>query len=409
MSEAGGRWSWSNERVRRWRAAIAGVFVGRMAVRATPERLPAAPLAATMAVAPLGIPNARFLPGDIEGLTAEYAASIERERAESLRAGRGPALGPSASLAISGGGDGGAYGAGILVGWTARGDRPSFKVVTGVSTGALSAPFAFLGPAYDDRLRTVYTTTGPSDVFVERSLLALLFDDAMNDTRPLMETMRLYLDEATVAAIGAEYLKGRLLFAMSTNLDSGMPILWNVGAIAASGKPGARELILRIMLASAAIPGVFPPVMFDAIVDGEAHQEMHVDGGVVAQAFLYPPKFDLRAASAAAGADRPREGYVIRNGRLMGDMAKVDRLTLSVIQRSVAVMISSSGMNDLYRMYTQAARDGMGFNLTYIGRDFVEPYRGPFDTAYMNALFAFGVEKGRSGAAWSKVPPGWIE
>src|SRR4029077_12769225 len=166
-------------------------------------------------------------------------------------------------LVISGGGDNGAFGAGLLIGWSERGDRPQFNLVTGISTGALTAPFAFLGRDYDSTLREIYTQTGPGDIFTKRDIFAAVSNDAMTDTAPLKAMITRYLDEALIEKIAQEYAKGRLLLVATTNLDQGRPVIWNIGAIAESKQPGARELIVKVLLASAAIPGVFPPVMFD--------------------------------------------------------------------------------------------------------------------------------------------------
>jgi predicted acylesterase/phospholipase RssA len=151
----------------------------------------------------------------------------------------------------------------VLVGWTARGDRPQFDVVTGISTGALIAPFAFLGSAYDPQLRAVYTGVQPSDIFEKRSLLTAVFHESFADTTPLSRLISRYVDEAMMAAIAREYSKGRLLLIGTTNLDVERPVIWNIGAIAASGKPGSIELVRKILLASAAVPGLFPPVLID--------------------------------------------------------------------------------------------------------------------------------------------------
>jgi hypothetical protein len=317
-------------------------------------------------------------------------------------------LPPAEGLAISGGGDDGAFGAGLLLGWTAHGDRPTFKVVTGVSTGALSAPFAFLGPEYDAELKTVYTETSARKIFIPRGSLAAVFADAMGDTAPLRTMVTTLVDDRMVHRIGEEYEKGRLLLIMSTNLDTGEPCIWNVGAIAASGRPGARRLIIQILMASSAIPGAFPPVLIDLEVDGQHREEMHVDGGVFAQMFLYPPAINVSEAARIAGtADRQRDAYIIRNGRLLAAEADVRRRTLPIATRAVSLMIATSGINDMIRIYSTTARDHVGYHLAYIDSDFAQPYKGPFDQTYMRSLFQYGFERGSAGVEWKNEPPGW--
>jgi hypothetical protein len=216
-----------------------------------------------------------------------------------------------------------------------------------------------------------------------------------------------------VQKIAEEYAKGRLLFVLTTNLDQSRPVIWNIGAIAASNNPKARDLIVDVLLASASIPAVFPPVMLDVTVDGQKRQEMHVDGGTVAQVFFYPPSFSIRRAAARFGVDeqslrsRKRVAYVIRNGRFFRQDESVQLRTIAIAKEALSTMTMSSGINDTYRMYTLARRDGVDFNLASIGEDFTEPYKGPFDPGYMQALFAYGYEKGRAGYSWRKVPPGY--
>ncbi len=395
----------------RWqRAALAIALGASLAVTgcATPQREPAATVAQSQQVRVLGLPNARFMPSDVAQLQQEFIAAADREIEARRRAGQSGPLPPMQMLAISGGGDDGAFGAGLLVGWTARGDRPDFKGVTGVSTGALTAPFAFLGPDYDPQLREVYTQTTARDIFTPRGKLAAIFQDAMGDTAPLRATVSRLVDDHLVQRIGEEYAKGRLLLIMTTNLDAGQECIWNVGAIAASGKPGARELIIKILMASSAIPAVFPPVMIDLDVDGQHRQEMHVDGGVFAQVFLYPPGIDVTEATGEAGtAGRRRDAYIIRNGRLLSAEADVRRRTLPIAGRAVSMMIGNSGVNDMIRIYAVTSRDHVGYHLAYIGDDFTPPYKGPFDQTYMRSLFQYGFDRGRAGGEWQDKPPGW--
>ena len=189
-------------------------------------------------------------------------------------------------LAVSGGGENGAFGSGLLCGWSEHGTRPVFELVTGVSTGALTAPFAYLGSSYDPQLRAVYTDSA-SSVFSKRGITAAVFSDALSDNSPLFKTISGYLDEAMLAALANAYDDGRLLLIGTTDLDAQQPVIWNMGAIAKSGHPRALDTIRRILLASAAIPGAFPPTC-STWYWRKPYQELHVDGGAFAQAFLYP-------------------------------------------------------------------------------------------------------------------------
>jgi hypothetical protein len=377
---------------------------------ATLERLPAVSYAQAKQTDILDIPDARF-----------YVSERDRILDIALKANQRTNLarGTSATrhfLAISGGGDDGAFGAGLLIGWSDRGDRPKFDVVTGVSTGSLSAPFVFLGEKYDTQLKEIYTETTANDIFVRRPIVfAAIASDAVSDSAPLRSMIGRYLDRAMVQRIAEEYNKGRLLFILTTNLDQGRPVIWNIGAIAASNNPKAQDLIIDVLLASASVPAVFPPVMLDVTVDGAHHQEMHVDGGTIAQAFLYPPSFSLKSAAARAGIDaaklrasRKRVAYVIRNGRFTRAEESVKLQTIEIAREALSTMTTSSGVNDTYRMYLLARRDGVDFNLASIGDDFDVPYKGPFDTAYMQSLFAYGYQKGRAGYPWQKAPPGYV-
>ena len=377
---------------------------------ATPTRLAAVPVQDTTRAEIPGVPNARYwVDTDIEPFIRDAIASAQREQAYLARTGHQGPLPPIHFLAISGGGDDGAFGAGLLVGWTETGTRPEFKGVTGISTGALIAPFAFLGSEYDDELRTVYTTIGPPDVLKPRGLLAALTSDGLADNSPLFELISRHVNAEFLARIATEYEKGRLLLIGTTNLDARRPVIWNMGAIAVAARdnPEALDLFRKIMLASSAIPGAFPPTLFDVEVDGQPHQEMHVDGGAMAQVFLYPPRmFDLMRQQGAKVPARARSVYIIRNARLDPEWATVQRSTLSIAGRAVSSLIQTQGLGDLYRIYSTAQRDGLDYNLAYIGADFNAPRKEDFDNEYMRALFDYGYQLGRKGYPWHKTPPG---
>lgn len=224
----------------------------------------------------------------------------------------------------------------------------------------------------------------------------------MADTSPLAQVIARYADQKMLDAIAAEYQKGRLLFIGTTDLDAQRPVIWNIGALAASGRPGALELFHKILRASAAIPGAFQPVLIDVEIDGRKYSEMHVDGGTIAQLFLYPASVDV----SSAGFRRQRTAYIIRNGYLDPNHAVTDRRTISIAGRAIDTMLSSSGRNDVLRTYFISLRDKVDYNLAYIGSDFVMKKSGEFDQAYMRALYDYGLRQAKGGQPWHKAPPG---
>jgi predicted acylesterase/phospholipase RssA len=369
---------------------------------ATPHRLPAVPMTQASQAIPAAGPYRYLVSRETETFAAEARRALEKEQQWLSSQGRTGELPPAYYLAISGGGDNGAYGAGFLNGWTASGTRPEFKVVTGVSTGALIAPFAFLGPKYDYVLEKVYTQTSQKDIFKKRGMIKGIFGDAMADSRPLATTISSYVNRDLLDAIAAEYAKGRILLVGTANLDSLEPVIWNMTAIAASQDPSAVTLFSKVLLASASIPGAFPPVMIDVNVDGTQYQEMHVDGGTMAQVFLYPP-----SVSAANMPARKRTLYIIRNARLDPDWSSVERRTMSIAARAIGSLTTTQGIGDLYRIFTTTQRDGIDYNLTYIPPTFNTPHNEQFDTAYMRALYDVGLQAAKSNYQWQKYPPGY--
>src|SRR4029450_4879379 len=390
--------------------ALVAVLSAGISGCASLERLPAVTYAQAKQADILDIADARFYISETKQiLDVAVKANQRRNLARGISATR-------RVVAISGGGYDGAFGAGLLVGWSDRGDRPEFDMVTGVSTGALSAPFAFLGRAYDPQLKAVYTKTSASDIFEKRApLLGAIAGDALTDNAPLRQMISRNLDDETLRKIAEEYRKGRLLFILTTNLDQGRPVIWNIGSIASSNHPKARERIVGGLLGSSSIPVVFPPVMLDVTLGGERYQEMHVDGGTIAQAFLYPPSISLRTAAIRVGisektlrTERRRVAYVIRNGRLTRPEESVRLQTVAIAKEALSTLIASSGVNDTYRMFLLTRRDGVDFNLASINDDFDVPYKGPFDKGYMQTLFEYGYQKGRAGYPWQKDPPGYV-
>jgi predicted patatin/cPLA2 family phospholipase len=256
-------------------------------------------------------------------------------------------LPPVNFLAISGGGDNGAFGAGLLCGWTVAGNRPTFKLVSGVSTGALIAPFAFLGSDYDRRLKKLYTSISREDIMERRSILSVLNSDAIADNLPLKKLIEREFDRALLDAVAVEYCKGRALLVATVDLDARQSVLWNMTKIAASQDPKAINLFRSIMVASSAISATFPPVMIDVEVQGKTYQEMHVDGGTMSQVFVYPPSVKV----AAEFGERSRTAYVIRNSKLDPQWANVDRRTLTIAMRAVASLIHTQGIGNIHKIY----------------------------------------------------------
>ncbi len=365
---------------------------------------------------PAALENQVQIPG-LPGVRAwgdEVSQSFEQSALESLeqeKAANQGQLEPVAQfLALSGGGAEGAFGAGILCGWSQAGTRPHFKLVTGISTGALMAPFAFLGPAYDDRLRKVYTTISDRDIYQPFGPVAILLSLAnvkalpsMADTAPLVRLVAEMIDPQVLQEIGREHLKGRRLLIGTTQLDAQRLVIWNMGAIAASGHPQALKLFHKIMVASAAIPAMFPPQYFEVEAGGEKFQEMHVDGGTRAQVMLY----EAAISFVALRGRRPRQLFIIRNEQVHPEWQKVKPQLRHIATRSIDTLLKSQGVGDLFRLYVYAQRDGFDYNLAYIPEQFTARPTSSFDTAYMNRLFQLGYELACCGYPWKKQPPGF--
>lgn len=394
-----------------WLAALLIAVLGLLLFSqygTTTARHHAVPHELEVAATVVGFPDeVRYFPrdpGDIKLITREFVDSWQREKNYLHRQD----LPPTSYLAVSGGGDNGAFTAGFMNGWTKAGTRPEFKLVTGVSTGALIAPFAFLGPAYDGALKSLYVNVSSKDIIKERAFYSVLLKDAVNDSTPLWGLLRVHVTQEMVGAIGAEYAKGRLLFLATTNLDARRPVVWNVTKIAASGQPGALELIRKIMLASASIPGAFPPVMFDVEVNGKRFEEMHVDGSTTAQVFVYWSGVQLGKLAEQHGARRERKLYVLCNARLDPDWGEVDRRTLPITFQAINTLLEYHVIGDLYRIYDVTRRDGTDFNLGYIREAFKVPHETQFDTAYMRQLYEYGFQQAAAGYDWAKRPPSLV-
>jgi predicted acylesterase/phospholipase RssA len=301
-------------------------------------------------------------------------------------------------LALSGGGSDGAYAAGLLTGLTQTGKRPDFAVVTGASIGALIAPYAFLGPRYDEELRNQFSTITAGDVFEDRPTV-----DSLTDSWPLGRTIDKRVTPQLLADIAAEHARGRRLFVVTTNLDAGRRVIWNMGAIAARGDEAALKLFRAVLLASASIPGVFPPVLIDAQSHGKPVQELHNDGTITAPFFIAP-----ETTLAGTGTVRlpTKQIYVIANAKLTQQFDMTTMLTAAVLGRSISLALQSGLRTELLLTLAAAQKQGITVNVGQIGPEFEHPSRGIFDPDYMKALFDFGVEQAKQGKAFETVDAG---
>ncbi|MFA5147854.1 MAG: patatin-like phospholipase family protein [Candidatus Omnitrophota bacterium] len=312
-------------------------------------------------------------------------------------------------LAISGGGANGAYGAGLLNGWTKSGTRPVFKVVTGISTGAIIAPFAFLGSEYDDELEEFYTKYSTKDIMN----ISIPFVNSFASPKPLKRHIEKYFDGQLLKEIAAEYNKGRRLYVGTTNLDAQRLVIWDMGKIASIGDERALMLFRKILLASASIPIAFPPVYLKVQAGDKTYDEMHVDGGVVKQVFfLYDVVQGMEEAAKQKGMNirNMRYGiYVIRNGYAEAFWKEIPDRMSAIAERTVDTMINAQGVGDIYQLYVFTELGKGDFNLAYIPATHVSKAKEAFDPVEMRRLFDLGFEEAARGYDWKKVPPGMVQ
>lgn len=338
-----------------------------------------------------------------EGLVASWSKRQREAHKSEIAAGK-PIR--EVSLALSGGGPDGAFGAGLLNGWTARGDRPEFTIVTGISTGAIIAVFAFLGPDYDDELTEVYTTYQTNQLLTRTILAGLTGGTALTDTGGYRRLIEHYIDDEVVRRLAEEQRRGRALMIGTTNLDAARPVFWSITGIASSGHPMAKRLIHDVIQASSAIPAVFPPVLIPVIApDGKTYDEMHVDGGATQQVMFFSPELPMRLVDDAVGTRFDRSIYVVINNKLRKPYDPVRPRVLSIAGSALSSLLGGAGSGDVYKIYAIAERDGIDLNVLSIPTDFDREPKEPFDPDYMKALYALGYESGYSGDRWSPTPP----
>ena len=308
-------------------------------------------------------------------------------------------------LALSGGGAEGAFGAGLIVGWTKAGNRPKFEFVTGISAGALIAPFAFLGPAYDRQLEDIWTKYGDDDLVTKQPLGILFGAPAAVDTKPLADLIARYVDAKLLAAVAAEYRKGRVLMIGTTNIDAKRPVVWNMGEIALSRDPRALQLFRDVLLASASIPGIMPPVKISVDAGGQTFDELHVDGGVTRQVFLTPVALKLTEFDRFYPAPPLRRVYVVRNGQLAPRYKPVDTSAAALAATSISALLDNQTAGDIYRIYVAATRDGAEFRLAANSSPHEKASNDLFDREHMLELFTTARDQAARGYNWLRTVP----
>ncbi|SEA76990.1 patatin-like phospholipase family protein [Rubrimonas cliftonensis] len=386
-------------------AASVAVSVAACAVVAPPRVPP--PSALYEQAQPLAAPGVRIWGDDLDPTrAAEISASLRAGLVAEWRAAGAPPDGAALDvLALSGGGPDGAYAAGLLTGLTLAGERPDFDIVTGISVGALIAPFAFAGPDHDDELETMFTRFDTDDI-AELQIFAVLQGAlGVADTQPMRNQIRSLVDERLLARIAARHAAGKLLLVGTTNIDAARPVIWNMGAIA---QAGATELFRQVMLASASIPGAFPPVAIPVIAGGETFTELHVDGGVTRSVFVGPPGF---ADAAPRNLPFPlrRTIYVIQNNSLTPNYDPAPARLATIAGRSLSALIRAQSEGDLARIAQGADAMGAEFRLAFVPPGFTPPSPTSFDRAYMTGLFNAAQEAaGGGGFGWLHAPPGLV-
>jgi predicted patatin/cPLA2 family phospholipase len=368
-------------------------------------RLAAVPSELKDEARPDGVPGVRFYPQRFSDPSAHLQGSTLRPA--STGASEVPVNWDTDVecdlLAVSAGGDRGAFAAGLLNGWSQTGARPRFSVVTGVSVGALIAPFAFLGPRYDHVLREVTLSAGPGKFFRRRSSVSGFLGDGFASSEPLERLLATYVTAEVLQEIAIEYRHGRDLYIMTTDLDAGVPVIWNMGAIAASDSPDALALFRQVMRASAAIPVIVSPVLINATAAGRQFQELHVDGSVAHQVFLYP--YSEPPLPAARDARGPCRAFIIMNTQFESDWSSTPRRTLGIGERAMQTLTRVEASTDVDRIFAALQRQSIAFNLAYIDSDFQVAHPRDFDESFMRALYVYGQQLGSRDNPWHDMPP----
>lgn len=336
---------------------------------------------------------------DLSGLLEE----AEALRAKKIACARGP---KRSMLVLSGGGSYGAFQSGVLRGWGETGGRPEFDVITGVSTGALVAAITFPGPDMDTIGEVIFTSVSNRDIFKKRNIVLGLTQGYVADTKPLRELIDAMVTDEYLDRVAGQQAQGRRLYIGTTNLETRRQVIWDMGNIALKHRTdkNAKKLFRDILQASAAIPGMFPPVTIPIEVGGKVYEEKHVDGGVTAGVFLRPfalnvggPQEDL------AGSDI----FILVAGKLYADPGPVGKDLMSLGSSTVAALLSGQVRDELAEIYAVSVFQGMHFHLGAVPENYPTTMKSSeFDKKEMRELFQEGRRLGQTGILWRKTPPG---
>ena len=299
---------------------------------------------------------------------------------------------------LSGGGAGGAFSAGALVGLSRRGERPAFALVTGVSTGALIAPFAFLGPAWDQQLTDAFATNR-SEHLLRFPGIGLLFHAGVYQSKPLIEFVDLIFTDQLIDAVGEESAKGRMLLVATTDLDTEDTVIWDMGAIASRGGADAHRLFRKVLVASASYPGLLPPVLIRVEDPGGVYDEMHVDGGTTVPFFIAP--YFAEIAPDAREALRGANLYVLLNRQLDAPPQTTREKMLPIMMRSFSSTLRLMSRTTLEFNAAVANRYGMNLRIGSIPVEY--PLQGPFNfhTPVLQTLFSYAANCTQNGQLWT--------
>ncbi|WP_191117468.1 patatin-like phospholipase family protein [Vibrio campbellii] len=350
----------------------------------------------TFSDAPLNISGSRFWYNG-KYYMESYDLGLEFE---TMMNGR-PKSEPLNYLALSGGGIDGAFAVGILNSWSEKGSRPDFDMVTGVSTGAIIAIYAFLGQEYDEELKLYYTKTQVEEIFERNSIFSIFRENSLVDTAGFSDKVRTAINKDLVEEIANKRSEGKLLFIGTTSLDNQSLAVWDIGRIAQENTVESVALIQDIIIASSAIPGVFPAKLFDIETKNGDYDELHVDGGISKQVFFLPKWFEIFDFK-----DREQVVYVIRNGRLNERFESTENNIVNISTRSMETMIKNQSNSDVIDIYNLSSSINVEFKLAYVENDYEYTLSTVGEVSdYMNYLYYYGYEKMNTERIWLSRPP----